>query len=100
MISGWIKSNVAAVSGDYNVLFRYSDSMGYDTSRVYFGGYAANALHWKFLTGNNPDSNKTFVINNAFVPNQWYHVVFELDNADKKARFYLNGSLFAEQEFT
>ncbi len=100
IISGWIKSTVPATSGDYNIIYRYSDSAGYDTSRVYFGGYGTNALYWKFITGNNADANNTFVISKTFNSNQWYHVIFELDNVDKKARFYLDGSLYAQQAFT
>lgn len=97
----WLfNSNVTATSWDYNIIYRYSNSSGYDTTRVYYGWYWSNQLIWKWCTWTTTNVNNTFTITNTFVAWKWYYMIFELDDTNKNANFYLNWVLHSTQSFT
>ena len=100
IISWRFKSNVWAVAWDYNILWRYSNSSWLDTARCYFWWYWNNQLQWNWCSGVTSDANNSFTISENFQPWKWYDMAFEIDDDDKKARFYLDGTLHSEQSYT
>jgi hypothetical protein len=46
------------------------------------------------------DSNNLLTINESFVANKWYFMIFELDDVNKTAKFYLNNPLVPHTQAT
>lgn len=94
------RPDVSATSIDYDIIFRYSDNLWYDTTRAYYWWYANNRITWKWLSWNLADANNTLNIDYTFVIWKTYDIAFVLNDIDKTAKCFINWVLHTSWSFT